>query len=332
MEKIEKAFAVIILRQPWWSVILLNLKVVYTPSVALLATDGGTLFVNLESISGIPENDLYPLIMHQLFHIVLLHPFRIGNFDKYKFNYAADLAVNALLDYAGFPTFGDVGDIYLTTEEIYNTLPDGDYYTSDDLIASNSDSAETNEESVKNLITSAGDAPNYLNRLIDSLSPKISWQTVIRHFFYARKKNDAHTWSRFSRRIANNPAKKRKVTTLLLAIDTSGSIDDSILSNFLSEITTIKRLTDTHVIIISCDASIHQVILPNNPIPSTFIGGGGTDFRPIFEFALKKQIDGIIYFTDGDGIFPLKSQIPTLWVLTQLHDVTFGEKIILNAC
>ena len=45
----------------------------------------------------------------------------------------------------------------------------------------------------------------------------------------------------------------------------------------------------------------------------TLKGFGGTDFRPVFEYVDEllaegklKKVDGVIYFTDGFGIFPRK--------------------------
>ena len=43
----------------------------------------------------------------------------------------------------------------------------------------------------------------------------------------------------------------------------------------------------------------------------TIQGRGGTDFRPVFEFTRKEKakrelrnLKALIYFTDGDGIYP----------------------------
>ena len=43
------------------------------------------------------------------------------------------------------------------------------------------------------------------------------------------------------------------------------------------------------------------------------LGGGGTDFRPVFTYVNElletgelKEISGLLYFTDGKGIYPKK--------------------------
>lgn len=45
-------------------------------------------------------------------------------------------------------------------------------------------------------------------------------------------------------------------------------------------------------------------------------GGGGTDFRPVFQYVNKmivdrtlKNLKALLYFTDGDGIYPRENRI-----------------------
>jgi predicted metal-dependent peptidase len=49
-----------------------------------------------------------------------------------------------------------------------------------------------------------------------------------------------------------------------------------------------------------------------------FVGGGDTDFEPVFDEAkAARQFEGLVYFTDGKGSLPaLPPSIPTLWALT----------------
>ncbi len=67
-------------------------------------------------------------------------------------------------------------------------------------------------------------------------------------------------------------------------------------------------------------------------IEYTASGGGGTDFRPLFEYVETNIPDCqiVIYFTDGFGIFPqLEPSYDTLWVMPQKIDVPFGEVLEL---
>ena len=50
----------------------------------------------------------------------------------------------------------------------------------------------------------------------------------------------------------------------------------------------------------------------------SFKGGGGTSFKPVFEYVATKceQPDLLIYFTDGYGDVPEKPAYPVMWVIT----------------
>ena len=116
-------------------------------------------------------------------------------------------------------------------------------------------------------------------------------------------------------------SERRNVSDLAVAIDTSGSTDGEPIKRLLKEVFTLVKSVETgnerfRLRIIQCDLRIHK-----EDIVTTFdeldrlmqnyelIGGGGTDFRPVFEYltSLKRKgekIDGLIYFTDGVGVYP----------------------------
>jgi predicted metal-dependent peptidase len=112
------------------------------------------------------------------------------------------------------------------------------------------------------------------------------------------------------------------MATILIAIDSSGSISNEELGAFMTELWAAHqtRLVDLWALI--CDASITDVIHPIRKI-TLITGRGGTDFRPVFKWALNEALhpplDGIIYLTDGYGPAPSeRPRIPTLWCIT--HD------------
>ena len=75
--------------------------------------------------------------------------------------------------------------------------------------------------------------------------------------------------------------------------------------------------------IIQCDEQVQQDRLITNREEMeaymrdfTIIGQGGTDFRPAFEYVngLIRQgafhrLKGLLYFTDGEGIYPVKRPV-----------------------
>jgi predicted metal-dependent peptidase len=78
------------------------------------------------------------------------------------------------------------------------------------------------------------------------------------------------------------------------------------------------------VIVAECDASVARVYPFAGKIENV-VGRGGTDLRPVFDPSIlgAHDVDGVVYFTDGDGPFSKEpAPVPTLWVLTKPH--TFG--------
>ena len=101
------------------------------------------------------------------------------------------------------------------------------------------------------------------------------------------------------------PSLRGNAIGLVVAIDTSGSISDREMSEFLSEIDVLKGQVKARVSLIACDAQISKdsplIFEPWESItfPSSFAGGGGTDFTPVFEWtkAQNHAPDLLVYFT-----------------------------------
>lgn len=118
-----------------------------------------------------------------------------------------------------------------------------------------------------------------------------------------------------------------RLEELVSAIDTSGSCSLDTVRKFMEETYSILSNHENffrkmNVYVIQCDSFIQdmahitseqdwQDYLKNLAIH----GRGGTDFRPVFEYVEElrakkelKDLKGLLYFTDGDGIYP---EIPT---------------------
>lgn len=106
----------------------------------------------------------------------------------------------------------------------------------------------------------------------------------------------------------------------IIAVDTSASISDEELSTFLSEVHGIaSNFASIDLTVVFCDCEIQGIVKLKNPkdvkrmVP---VGLGGTDFRPVFEYAEKKKSRFVVYLTDGYGEFPQKAKTKTLWIVT----------------
>lgn len=119
--------------------------------------------------------------------------------------------------------------------------------------------------------------------------------------------------------------------TLLVAIDTSGSCEQEACSTFLKELDLIMEELEgmdsmNQVVFFQCDQRIHEELVLRGPeewrgIVDNFTvrGGGGTNFKPVFEAGEYYQdVTGLIYLSDGYGNFPkAPTSYPTLFLLTE---------------
>jgi len=129
-----------------------------------------------------------------------------------------------------------------------------------------------------------------------------------------------------------------------IAIDTSGSISQELLNRFAAEVESIRGQIPAHdLVLLCCDAAIQscQEVWEGGTIDWSPKGGGGTDFRPVFDhFAKTRNPDFLIYFTDLFGVYPDKApEYPVLWAVWDLAMVKsnyqsylpkFGDTISLQ--
>jgi len=132
------------------------------------------------------------------------------------------------------------------------------------------------------------------------------------------------------------PSLSSDLLRIVIAIDTSGSVDEILLSTFLGEVNSIMQSYPNYEIdLLTADAKIqsHKVFLPGENLDYEVSGGGGTDFRPVFEY-IDQQINYptlLLYFTDGMGTFPeMEPSYDVMWVMPEEKEVPFGEVMVLG--
>lgn len=112
-------------------------------------------------------------------------------------------------------------------------------------------------------------------------------------------------------------------TNLLIAVDVSGSVSSSSLSQFFSIINRFFKNGIEKLDVIQFDHELKTEV----PIPFKkakhevkIIGRGGTSFQPAADYYCNHpEYDGLIYFTDGyaeEPVFKTKQPIDVLWILT----------------
>jgi predicted metal-dependent peptidase len=126
---------------------------------------------------------------------------------------------------------------------------------------------------------------------------------------------------------------RRGLGKIVIAVDTSGSIGKLELEQFAAEISAISEEARPEAIhVVYCDAAVQsaQQFGPSEPVRLEPRGGGGTDFRPAFEWVAKNDIATIclIYLTDlCCNSYPEAPEYPVLWVTDSRTTAPFGETV-----
>ncbi len=200
---------------------------------------------------------------------------------------------------------------------------------------------QKNLASSAQLAQEAGKLDGEFAKLIDFfLQPRVSWQSLLSTFM-SRLARDDFSYSRPSRRPGNAilPTLRSHQIDIAVAIDTSGSISQQEIDEFVSEINAIKSTIRSSITLIACD----DKIFPSSPwryesweeinFPASLGGGKGTNFRPVFELlnSLDNPCDVLVYFTDAKGLFPEEiPNYPVLWLVKGKEGVPWGDRIQLN--
>ena len=153
-------------------------------------------------------------------------------------------------------------------------------------------------------------------------APQVDWRTRLWEFM-VRTPFDYTGWDRrFIHQGMYLDALEGESCKIHVCCDTSGSIGEDELGQFLSE---IKGILSSYPGIqallwfADCELSEPHELRADSQIP-TPTGGGGTSFIPFFKEVEAHGLESnscAIYLTDGYGQFPASQpEIPTLWVIT----------------
>ena len=194
-----------------------------------------------------------------------------------------------------------------------------------------------------------GKLPGTLARLVDEiLNPKVDWREVLRRFIENTTRQE-YRWTPPNRRFVHQglylpSCRSEGMPPMAVAIDTSASVTQEEMNQFAAELNAI--LVDCmpeEVHVLYCDSTLQRVdVLSPHDLPLSLeaMAGGGTDFRPPFEWLEDADISPacIVYLTDLQcSNFPDEPSCPTLWATTASPDILgyygappFGEIVYMN--
>jgi len=351
---------------PFFASLLLMAPTVVTDAFETAATDGVRLFFNPSFVAPLTSMQLDGLMVHELLHCALQHGARRGSRDALLWNIAADIHVNGIiraLKHLDLPPGGveEPKLAHLSVDEIYAALvrsartgvrlgghgtpalrirdvvdpADPDPAALARVGAFWSDAMQRARAVARARGTGMGAIPAHVDRVVDDLqAPRLDWRTALwRHV--VRTPDDfagfdrRHVWQGLYVEELQGDGLEVDV-----CIDTSGSVDDGQLREFLGELRGILGAYPTvRCRLYYADAACTGPfdVAADRPLPVAK-GGGGTDFRPFFlatapgaggdaaEAAVFGHADVprlAVYLTDGCGTFPQDApDRPVLWVVT----------------
>lgn len=112
---------------------------------------------------------------------------------------------------------------------------------------------------------------------------------------------------------------------IAVAVDISGSMSKEEFNQAIKEVLHIVKNYNHEITLIECDDQIRRAykVKSVRDVQERRCASGGTRFTPVFDYANKKNINLLIYFTDGKGEEKLQV-IPrgykVLWVISGRGD------------
>lgn len=364
-DNIKKAKVKLILESPFFATLALKFNYIEDPvkSQGTAGVDNKNIYYDPTFINSLTMDEVTGLLAHEVFHPMMGHSTRRQGRHPKRWNYACDYSFNLILKDGGFklPQGGCMDEQYrnMSAEEIYKILPeppggwDSVPYLAGVVLDANAHTQgeiEEIEAEMKQALMQAvmaakaqGKIPAGMERLVQEiLKPKVNWREQLQRFL-TQIANSDYSWAKPNRRYIHSgiylPSLESIETgEIVLLVDTSGSIDNKLLSKFAGEMQGISNAFKIGFKIVYVDADVCgvQEFEADEDLVLDAKGGGGTDFKPGFEWIDDQGIEPacVVYFTDGYcSDFPKAPEYPTLWAVygsIQKFEPPFGEVLMVE--
>lgn len=183
------------------------------------------------------------------------------------------------------------------------------------------------QDAKEQTIKKRGNVPGEIEGLIvldEVTKAKFDWKGYLRRFTGTSTKIFTKKIRRKENyRYEDNPGLKIKMRQhMLLAIDTSGSVSNAELTEFMNEIHHIHK-AGVDITIVQCDTSIRSIEPYKGKNDLKVHGRGGTEFDPVLDYynANLKKYTSLVYFTDGECYTSVKPRNRVLWVLSERSEM-----------
>ena len=176
---------------------------------------------------------------------------------------------------------------------------------------------ETADSTLKRCGHIPGELAEIIKKLQTILPPSFDWKGYLRRFVgnssivYTKKLR-----RKYNKRYSGNPGLKIKHKNhICVGVDTSGSVSNGELKEFMNELTHMYK-TGHMITVVQCDTQINSIEEFNPRKDWDIKGRGGTAFQPVIDHynENKGRYTALIYLTDGEAYTPEDCPKNTLWV------------------
>jgi predicted metal-dependent peptidase len=197
-------------------------------------------------------------------------------------------------------------------------------------------------EQAESVAKLAGKLPGGAVRALEAAqSVRVDWRELLRRAWSDTIPAD-YSWMRPNRRhvwsgLYLPGIRSEGVGEIAVAVDCSGSVRARQLGLFQEEIRSILAGQCPRLVhVLYFDAAVQKVerYQAGEPISLIPIGGGGTDFRPCFDWLRERGIvpETLVFLTDLCGTFPSKAPpYPVIWASTENRRAPFGQVVSMEA-
>ena len=372
--KISQAKAQLLVEYPYFGTIASRLELVCNDDIESFKSNGKTIEYREEYLLSLKPQELAFIFANGAMHTTLAHEMRKSKRSGWLWQMATDMAINDMLVTNGMTL--PYGAHYrkrfqgMYAEEIYEELK-SDMIREDDNLeyeADDSDDVQRKEEEKENSKPQTqealqeeilaeqlfaeeaisllekefkrGEAPLSIERFFElSVSGLVDWREALKVALDTHFRDDYRLLPPSKKLLYSGiylPSSFSQTFRLVIVIDSSGSVDEELLSTFLSEVNFLMALAQNYQIeLIVCDDKVrsHKTFMSGEHLEVDVKGYGGTDYTPAFAF-VKESFDDVkllLYFTDLEGTFPKVFPCYAVkWVSEIMLDVPFGEVILLE--
>lgn len=150
---------------------------------------------------------------------------------------------------------------------------------------------------------------------------QVSWQKILRHYLGLLPSTKIESTFKKPHRRYGYPycgTKRNHIDRKLVAIDTSGSISDDDLSQFLAEVNRLAEIQPVDMQLFDHELQGKVVPFDRKRVKFEVSGRGGTCFEPVMKLAEEKKYQSVIILTDGCAAAPKRPNYvkDVIWVIT----------------